>query len=118
MAYDHIHLALKEDLVEFDESSLTEVWSKPFYVYGDTVYIGMLVKAVSGTITVTWTVTDSASATATDTDTTAVTSWVSWTDDDQFEIDVSSLTTGEGTIKFEVNGDGQAKDIYAVIYTA
>ena len=116
--YDHIFLEPLGDLVEFNESSLTEVWEKKFYIYGDTVYIGMDVKTVSGTIEVKWTVTDSASATATDNNTTTTTSWVGWTDDDQFEVDVSSLTTGDGTIKWEVNGNGQARGKYIVIYVA
>lgn len=117
-SYDHVFTELSADIVEFNESSLTEVWEKDFYVYGTTVYIGMEAKSLSGTIEVKWTVTDSEGTPKTDSNTTALTSWVSWTDDAQFEVDVSSLTTGSGTIKWEVNGNGQARGKYIVIYTA
>lgn len=109
---DHFHVRTKDDIVEFDNVAYVTELEIPLYLFGDNVYAGLYMKAVSGTVYIKLTITDSASATASDTKNTALTTYQAYTVSNKLDIDCSGLTEGSATLKIEVKGDGAFKDMY------
>ena len=113
MSIDHFGIEPVDDIVEFNNADYATEYEAPFYLDGDTVYCGVYIKAISGTVYIRVTVTDSGSNTVSKTSNGITsTSWQKLTGSNRLVIDCSGLTKGAALFKVETKGYGQRKNLY------